>query len=86
MLGLCFVLWWFVSFLVQQSTRWEERAGCFTLICSECHVVVIIFWLFLAVQQIGLCCVIVVFPGYTHLLSMSFILILNNPPEIPEYA
>ena len=65
----------------------EKRADCFTLLCSECHVVVfIVLWLFLAVQQIGLCCVIMAIPGYTHLLSVSFILILNNSPETLEYA
>ena len=43
MLDLCFVLEYFVSFLVLQSSRWErERAACFTFVVlfdfsSWCH-------------------------------------------------
>ena len=37
-----FVLQNFVSFLVLQSSRWVRGAGCFTCLCSECHVAVIV--------------------------------------------
>ena len=32
MFGPCFAMHYLVSFLVLQLSRWEERAGCFTLI------------------------------------------------------
>ena len=47
--------------------RVEERAGCFTLISSSlCHVAVTVVFIFLKVPQC-LQCVIVAFPGHTHL-------------------
>ena len=38
---------------------------------SECHFVVIDFCLFLTVPWVGLKCVIVVFPGHTHLVFVN---------------
>ena len=32
MLGPCFVLQYFLSLLILQSSRWEERDDCFTFI------------------------------------------------------
>ena len=45
----------------------EGRTNGFTL-SSWCPVIVSIMWLFLTVPCVGVLCVIVVFPGHTHLL------------------
>ena len=60
---LCFVVRYFMSVLVLQSSLWG-RAGCFAL-SSWCLVVV--GWLFFAVPWGCLRFVIMVFPDYTHL-------------------
>ena len=41
-LDFSFGLEYLVSFPVSQSSPWEERACCFFLLCSECHVAVIV--------------------------------------------
>ena len=49
----------------------KKRAGCFSLLCSECHLAVIILRLFNTVPWVGLLYVIVAFPGHTHVLSLK---------------
>ena len=63
---LCFVVRYFVPILVFNHIDGEERAGCFAFLSSWC--LVIVGWLFLAVPQVSLQFVIVVFPDHTHLL------------------
>ena len=46
----------------------EERTCCFTLFSSLCYVSVGGLSLFLEIMWFGLQCVIVAFPGHTHLL------------------
>ena len=46
----------------------EERAVALLLLSYRCLVTVNVLWLFLAVPCVSLRCVIVVFPGHTHLL------------------
>ena len=57
-----------VTFMALQSYKIGERFGCFTLIVFLCLVTVNVLWPFLTVPWFGLECVVVVFPGYTHLL------------------
>ena len=57
MLGPCFVIHCFVSFLVLRNKE---------------LVAVIVLCLYLIVPWVGLQCVIVVFPGHNYLLSDSF--------------
>ena len=63
MLGLWFVMQYFVSFLVLQSSCWEREAGCFTLI-----VLLLSFGCYFLAVGCGLQRVIVAVPGHTHLL------------------
>ena len=58
-----------VSFLVLQSSR-RGRERWFLKNCFLCHGTVSAMCLFLAVQWVGLQCVIVVFPG--HILPTFF--------------
>ena len=53
------------AFCVLRLVR-EERAGCFTFLCSECHVAVIVFTL--PRRAMGWY-VITAFPGHTHFLK-----------------
>ena len=48
------------------------KKGLVALLCLStwCIVIVIVLWLFLAVQWVGMQCVIVVFPNHTHLLFL----------------
>ena len=48
------------------------------LLCSECHVSVIVLGLLLAVPLVGLQCVIGAFPGHTHLLFALCCLLLAS--------
>ena len=41
-LGPCFVLQYFCRFKFCNQFAGEERAGCIILLCSECHVAVIV--------------------------------------------
>ena len=50
--------------------QYIQRAGCFTL-CSCCHVASVLC-LFLNVPYIDLQCVVVAFPGPSHLLSKVY--------------
>ena len=52
-----------MSYLVLQSSRWGRELISLLLLCSECHVAVIILKLFLLVEWV------VAFPGHTHLRS-----------------
>ena len=66
---LCFVVYYFVSFLVLYHFEEEERELVALLLLSlGCLVAVDILCLFLAVPWVGLGCVIVVFPYHTPLL------------------
>ena len=62
--GLCFVMHYFVSFLVLQSP-YRGRENC--LLCFNCFMTVNVLWLSLTVPWVGLQCVIWVFPDQTHL-------------------
>ena len=56
-IGPCLILQYLVFILDLPSSHWgreRERAGCFTFMCFECHVPVIVLWLFLAVPWVGL--------------------------------
>ena len=69
---LCLVLFCYAvlsvlsSFAIILMRTRREIAGCFTLIVFLVFLTVSILWLFL----VGLQCVIVVFPGHTHLLIL----------------
>ena len=70
MLDPCFVMQYFESFLVLQSSHCgREILFALLLLSSVCHVDVIVYCLFLTVIWVGLQCVIVSFPGHTHLRS-----------------
>ena len=68
--GLCFGMHYFMSFLVLQSScRVRESWLLLCFYClSDVFFTVDAQWLFLTVTWVGLQCVIVVFPHYTHLL------------------
>ena len=64
MFSPCFVVLYFVSFLVLQSSCWgrESRLLYFSGLLG-------VMWLLsFTVMWVGLQCVIVTFPGHTHLL------------------
>ena len=63
MFGPCFVMQYFLFFLVLHHLAWEVRAGCFTVIVSWWHVAIIVLCLFLTVSWFSVQCVIVAFPG-----------------------
>ena len=44
--------------------------------CSCCHVTVIVLCIFFAVPWVGMCSVIVAFPGHAHLYFCLFIVFL----------
>ena len=69
-LGSCFVVQYFVSFLVLQLSHCG-RESWLLYFCGilNCHVSVVILCLFLTVPWVGLYCVIVAFPGQTHYFS-----------------
>ena len=60
----CFVVLSFVSFLVLQSSCWGGECG---LLFSSVVFFLLCVSLCLTVSWVGLCSVIVVFPGHTHL-------------------
>ena len=57
MLGPCFVLQYFLSFLVSQSSRWGKE-GWLLYVCwfSECHVIFV---------------TLLTFTGHTHIFSKN---------------
>ena len=70
MVVLCFVVRYFVSVLVLQSTGWGGGGGA----CCFAWFVFLVSrgdWLFLAVPRGCLWFVIVVFPDHTHLLFLT---------------
>ena len=46
----------------------EEKSGCFAILYYRCTVTINVLWLFLTLSRVGLQCVIVIFPDYTHFL------------------
>ena len=51
----------------------KDKSACLVLnqivqISYKCIVTINVLWLFLTVKWVGLQCVIVIFPDYTHLL------------------
>ena len=66
----CAVLCAISSFAIIFMGGGGERIGCFTLPYWSL-VAVIVLWFFLAMLLVGLQCVIVIFPFYTHLLFLS---------------
>ena len=60
-----------VSFLVLQSSHWGRERWLLKN-CFKCHVTVSALCLFLAVQCVGLQCVIVVFPSHTPMIKNCF--------------
>ena len=46
----------------------EKKAGCFAITVLYMYFTINVLWLFLAVLFVGLQCVNVEFPNYTHLL------------------
>ena len=65
--GPGFVIQYLMSFLVLKTSRFEERAGCYTFIAFYCHTTVSILCFFNTVLYVGLQYVIVAIPGHTHL-------------------
>ena len=60
---LCFVVRYFVSILVLQSSRWGREGWLLLLnLSSRCLMIVVQVWLFLAMPRVCLQFVIVVFP------------------------
>ena len=70
-IGLCFVVRYFMSILVLHHLDGEERAGCLLNLPFWC--LVMVEWLFLAVPWGCLRFVILVFPDHTHLLFLRYI-------------
>ena len=60
MFGSCFILRYHVSCLVLQSCRWGRESW---LVCFSVSVLCI----FLAVQWVGLRCLVMTFSGHTHI-------------------
>ena len=81
MFGPCFAVHYLVYFRVCNHLGGEKKNGCFTLIAFQCHLTVSVLCLFLTVPWVGLQCVIVAFPGHTHLLFHVILLRsnVNNP-------
>ena len=68
---LCFVVQYFVSFLVLQSSyRGRESWLLCFILSNESLVTANVLWHFLIVPWVGLHCVIVVFPDHTHFLNI----------------
>ena len=65
---LCFVVCYFVSILVLQSSWWGRESWMLCLVCLPG--VSWLLWLFLAVPWVCLQFVIVVFPDHTHFLFL----------------
>ena len=73
MFAPCSVVYCFVYLL----SCFAETADCYTL-SSWCLLIVIFLCPFVTVPVVGLQCVIVLFPGHTHLLFVR----LNDDPGI----
>ena len=63
---LSFVVRYFISILVKQSSRWGRENWLLCLVFLP--VVLMVVWLFLTVPWVCLLLVTVVFPDQTHLL------------------
>ena len=70
------VLCVFSSFVII-SVRKRELVALL-LLCSKCHVSVIVLWLFLLVPRVGMWYVIVAFPGHTHLLFDDIVYLMQH--------
>ena len=68
---LCWSLFWYSLLCVHSSFAFilmrKREQVTLLLLFFRCLVTVNVFWLFLTVPCVGLQCVIVVFPDYTHL-------------------
>ena len=71
-----FSLFWYALFYVLSSfvliLTWRKELVALLLLSSGCLVTVDVLWLFFVVPWVGLQCVIVVFPDYTHLIFFKF--------------
>ena len=73
MLDLCFVLQYLTLFQVVLSSRWRRELIALLLLYPECHVAIIVIFLFLALPWVGLLNVNVAISGLTHLLLCCFL-------------
>ena len=80
MFGPCFVVHYFVTFLVCNNLAEEQKSGSFTLNAFKCHLTVSVLCLFLTVLCVSLHCVIVSFPGHIHLFL--HVILLRSSLEI----
>ena len=67
-LGPCFVVRYFVSFLVLQSSRWERESWLLYFYCFLDAMWLLLFFASSSWYCGLVCSVIVAFPGHTHLL------------------
>ena len=74
MFGLCFVVHYFVSFLLLQLSRSEREKWLLYFSCLLCHLTVSVLCLFLIVLRVGLQCLVVSFSGHIHLLFHVYLL------------
>ena len=63
-LGSCFVMWFLMSSLAQQSSSWGREAW---LLYFNCAMTIFVQWPFLKVPWVGLQSMIVTFRGHTQL-------------------
>ena len=61
-----FVVRYFVSILVLQSSRWERERELVTLLCLSSWCLMIVVWLFFTMPRVCPQFVIVVFPDRTY--------------------
>ena len=78
--ALCLSLFCYAVLIAISSVEiilMKKRELVALLVTSLCLVNVSVLWLFLTVPWVGLQCVIVAFPGHTHLHLYSFNLVRN---------
>ena len=79
---LCLSLFWCALLCVLSSfeiiLKRKRELFALLLLSYGCLVTVSVLWLFLALQWVGLRCVIVVFPDHTHLLFSIFLNFLSS--------
>ena len=72
-MGVCNCSMFCMSILVCNHFDGEERAGCFAYMCSlSSWCLMIVVWLFLAMQWVCQQIVIVAMPDLTYLLFLNF--------------
>ena len=67
--SICFVVRYFVSILVLQSSQWRKRE-LVAVLCLSSLCLVIVVWVFLTMPWVCLQFVIVLFPDHTRLLFL----------------